>query len=133
MKRACDVPLSAMTKVEGGHHCDRCDKVVWDLRAATLAEAEALFARAETTPCVRILPDARGFAVLRPSRAAMVGAALFAATAMGCEEPHGTDHAAHPGDPHTDEHTDEIGLAGEPMMEDVPEAPPEGEAPPPSE
>ncbi len=117
MKRACDVPLSAMTPVEGGHHCPDCDKTVYDLRDATREEARALFARSDATPCVRILPDAQGFARLRRSRAAAValGAALLATTATGCGE-EGHDHQAHPGQPHTDEHTEEVGLAGEPMM-----------------
>lgn len=135
MARACDVPLSAMTPVEGGHHCATCDKTVYDLRGATRDEALALFARSNATPCVRILPDARGFATFRRSRTAQLatGAALLATSLIGCgTNGEGTDHRAHPGEPHTEHHTDEIGLAGEPMMEDDPvvEDGTEGDAPP---
>lgn len=131
MKRACDVPISAMTPVEGGHLCPECDKTVYDLRQATREEALALFARSDATPCVRILPDARGFARLRRSRTAAmaVGAAILASTAMGCSED-GRDHEGHPGEPHTDEHSEEIGMAGEPVMvEDEVPPPPETDPP----
>ena len=118
MKRACDIPLAAMRPVEGGHHCPDCDKVVYDLRKATRAEARALFERSDATPCVRIVPDAKGYASFRPARAAALGAALFASGAMGCEEsPDTRQHPAHPGEVHTDEHTEDFALAGEPVAE----------------
>jgi len=140
--RACDVPLSEMTPVDGGHHCHECDKMVFDLRRATYEEARAIGRRSDTTPCVRYLPDESGAAKFRPS-AVVVGAALVAATSMGCDA--GTrividetlEHAAHLGETHTERHTEEYGLAGvappEFFEEEIPEPEPELEPEPESE
>lgn len=117
LKRVCDVSIAEMTPVTGGHYCPHCDKKVYDLRRATYAEAKAIGRESDATPCVRILPGQDGFAILRRSRTAAVGAALFAATAAGGCGEDGSDHGAHPGTPHSDYHDDEFATAGEPMEE----------------
>ena len=140
--RVCDVPLSEMTPVSGGHHCHHCEKMVFDLRRATYAEARAIGRRKDATPCVRYIPDQDGYAKFRTGAVA-VGTALIAATSFGCDAAtrivvdETLEHAAHLGETHTDSHTEDYGLAGEPppefFEEEVPQPGPELEPEPGSE
>jgi len=40
MRRACDVPMSAMTPVAGGHRCAECHETVYDLHGVEDHEVE---------------------------------------------------------------------------------------------
>jgi hypothetical protein len=123
MSRACTVSIDEMTPVAGGHHCPHCDKVVHDLRGATLEEAAAVWGNSDGKPCVQFRTDSSGFAVLRRSRNAMVvGVALSAAALGGCDD--GSGHGAHFGFPHSGNHDDQYGEMGEAEPEWLDEAAP---------
>jgi hypothetical protein len=83
----CEEDWDAMDRTAEGRRCEKCDRVVHDLTAASLDEVVTRFASSGRPPCVRYRADARGEAVLRrapcpASRASVLAVASLATAAL---------------------------------------------------
>lgn len=84
IRSRCHESFSAMSPVDGGRHCDSCEKTVYDLSRFSLKEAECFFERLQGGACVRANARADGtllFAI-DPKRRLPVYVALGAAVAL---------------------------------------------------
>lgn len=85
IRTPCRARWEAMRGDDVVRHCGRCHRDVYDLSRMTRPEIEALFARAERTPCVRLRrrPDGRVVTADCPSEQPSAAARAFRMVTAG--------------------------------------------------